>query len=211
MYDDPLPPDDSRELFRDPTREPDPNLRDRLPYGPDPLSDQLDAVERSIEGHGAGGDGLLDPIGRILDRVEAATEGTVIGPDASDRGNEPAEPALPLPLEPTGSFASKPPVRETPVERPWGELAPARPAVPFFTKRGWHRPGIPRRFGRSAGRTVRGEPDTKRVCPATGEVVDEVEDCPQCEQFKDWAGDGRKKCYYDWLDGKASIDAEQEG
>lgn len=165
---------------------------DEDPLGHDPLRDQLDALERSIEGPGLQDADLLDPLARTLDRLEAEIERTVVPPPPAQADLAPeSEPGTPASdgAERLGYFSSRPPAPPEPAAHSFGMLIPPPAAVPFLTPLGLRRPGPPRRVGRSPGTRPSRRSATERRCPETGEVVDEAVQCRQCEKYDDWEGD----------------------
>ena len=143
---------------------------------------------------------LVDPIGWMLDELEAKIEGAIVPPswpaDSMPFTECPEPPAaawpsagmIPAPpaaqTAPSG-FESKAPLFDQP--RPWPSPRP-------FSRQQMQTSG-----GRGAGIRRHSVQVFKRLCPQSNEYIDE-ETCECCDEYKDWAqdGGGLRECRYDY-------------
>ena len=179
-------PWDPLDLFYDPTYPDDPRMHD-----------PLDALERSIESPPAFGDmHHLDPIGRTLDRVEAEIEGGPFPPSAFEERPLalPTDDAMPM----ADDFRD---LREPHGPRPHSEAGPEHDplSAPFVVGRDYAGRAHASRIGRWTGASRGGTGAAGKTCPETSEIVDEEDDCPDCQNFSDWSDIGSEECYYDWI------------
>jgi len=177
--------------------------REMAPFYADPLHEQLDALEYSVERFhdpaalsppGPGDD--PDPLGQALGQVEASIEWTTVPPFRPFGEPEPP-PIQPGPPAPTvyGSFSREPPAPQEPWERPWGMVEPPPAAKPYFTHEGLSREPYRPHPGSNPGALGRSS-ITTRWCPEKNREVEEST-CYECALWDDH-GAGFEECRYEW-------------
>jgi len=185
------------------------------PFYADPLHEQLDDLECSVERFhdpaalsppGPGDD--PDPLGQTLGQLESSIEWTTVPPFRPFGEPEPP-PIQPGPPAPTvyGSFGREPPAPQEPWERPWGMVEPPLAARPFYTHDGLtNRPYHPQ-IGGGAG--VRGETSAPtRWCLDRNEAV-EVTACEECDKWGDHGGQ-MEECLLDWEEKQQAKEGQEE-
>jgi hypothetical protein len=168
----------------------------------DPLWQQLDAVEMSIERQSADmfydldSDFYMDEFGKILSAVESSVEGAVITPNPSPQIG------LPVPdddrqyaVPDTGKSHPLAPLES--VESYWTELQPPAAARPFILSHGITSP--PYRSQRHGGTGARSQGTRiSRWCSESNQFVsDDV--CRECSMWADH-GAGYEQCRYEWME-----------
>jgi len=170
----------------------------------DPIRDQIEALETSIErsfepdlGHFQNPEAFVDGLGRSLDALEMVIEGTEV--HAPEFGLEPtsppaagAPPAFSGPVHQT----TQPQVLPEDTGRHWASIQPESAAVPFRTRDGLTPPSYRPRAGGGTGIRYQGGWGSVRRCPESGEFVDE-EACQDCDKWRDH-GAGYEQCLYEW-------------
>jgi len=174
------------------------------PFYGDPLREQLDAVEDSVErwrdpralGPPGNDAEMMDPLGRMLGELEVSIEGTTVPPFRPFGEPEPP-PIQPGPLAPTvyGSFSREPPAPQEPWERPWGMVEPPLAARPYFAPDGLSREPYRPHPGSNMGSLGRTSVPT-RWCLDRKEAV-EVTACEKCDKWGEHDGNGVEQCYHD--------------
>jgi len=178
--------------------------REMAPFYTDPLHEQLDALENSVEWFhdpaalsppGLGDD--LDPLGQALGQVEESIEWTTVPPlrPFGEPEPPPVQPGPPAPIV-YGSFGQTPPASQEPRGKPWGMIEPPSAARPYLTHDGLtNRPYHPQ-FGGSTGiRNNAGS--SEKWCARDQCAVDEEEDCPSCDDFGDHDDEDVERCRYE--------------
>jgi len=150
----------------------------------------------------------MDDVGRMAGDLEATVEAALVPPPATPE----AQASIPRPESGAPPFAvSVPsgPLRPPEPERlPWVAMEPPPAARPSITRDGIGPPDRQSRGGGGRGRSGAAFSSSLRPCAESREPVDEIEDCPRCTSFGDWAGDGRERCYHDWREEAANDEEE---
>lgn len=174
------------------------------PY-PDPIWDEFDALERSIEqsfepafDFHINPDEFMDGLARDLTALEDSIEGSQVGsPIQPEPPVLSPEPFGPRSLGPTSAGPPSPPESD---EKPWITLQPPPEARPYFLPDGLVPPSSYRTHGH-AGTGIRntGESEATRICPASGQPVDE-DTCQSCRYWQE--DDAGGHCNYQVEEGQ---------
>jgi len=177
--------------------------REMAPFYTDPLHEQLDALENSVEWFhdpaalsppGLGDD--LDSLGQALGQVEESIEWKTIPPlrPFGEPEPPPVQPGPPAPIV-YGSFGQTPPASQEPRGKPWGMIEPPPAARPYFAPEGLSREPYRPHPGSNPGSLGRTSIPT-RWCPDRGEAI-EVTACEECDKWGDHGGQ-MEECLLDW-------------
>ena len=176
-----------------------------VPYS-DPMRDQLEALEQSVEDLIEPGSiyypmpgQSIDDLGHQLGGVEDSIEGTTVPPLAEGPALAPEQPidwSMPLGQGPT---SPGPPRSSEPAGRPWPNLLPPTAAKPFYTDHGPSTPSYRPHVGGSKGIGRASSSRATRWCPELEGWVSEEETCNECDRWADH-GAGYEQCHYDWQD-----------
>jgi hypothetical protein len=176
--------------------------REMAPFYTDPLHEELDALETSVEQFldpNTTSPPWLDPgpdaLGQMLGQAEASIEWTTV-PPLRPFGEPEPPPIQPGPPAPTvyGSFGPTSPASQEPRERPWGTIEPPIAARPFFAPEGLSREPYRPHPGSNPGALGRSS-ITTRWCPEKNREVEEST-CYECPLWEDH-GAGFEECLHD--------------
>lgn len=178
------------------------------PYN-DPLRDQIDELETSIElttEHGSvfyeHPDQYMDGWARLAGAVEADIEGTIVPPPKLEEAVRIAPPEGWFEGRGQGFVTQAPPLPPEHEKASYISIEPPQAARPFYTHDGlmpaqYH----PRRGGRTGIRnTEQTESAQLHSCPKDKQDVT-TEDCQSCDHWGDHDGGGFESCAYDSREG----------
>jgi len=189
--------------------------REMAPFYTDPLHEELDALENSVERFhdpaalsppGLGDD--LDPLGQMLGQVEASIEWTTVPPTVQEQPDlfSPIS-SLPPSLAVGGPRSPDPPPFPEPTSRVRTAIEPPLAARPYFAPEGLSREPYRPHPGSNPG-ALGSSSITTRWCPEKNREVEEST-CYECALWDDH-GAGFEECRYEWEERQQGSNEDKE-